>query len=124
MVRQFQQVIALGPTLAADHTFNFIAPFNCTLVHVSLCNSTANAGTFDIGTAADPDGWMDGKAFGVSGTPLEYDAISDFDGAVFPGRLRHSPGLIDVVCQRLLAEDVLPFLHAVHGRHGMKMVGR
>lgn len=81
-VRQFQQVIALGPTLAADHTFNFIAPFNCTLIHISLCNSTANAGTFDCGIAADPDGWMDGKAFGVSGTPLEYDEISDFDGAV------------------------------------------
>ena len=74
MNRTFQQVINLGPTLAANHTATFTMPFGATLVHVSACNSTANAGKLDIGSDSDADAYLDNEDFGVSGTPVEYDA--------------------------------------------------
>jgi hypothetical protein len=83
MDRVFSHTINLGPALAANHTFNFVVPFGCQLVHVSACNSTADAGTLDIGTTSDDDAYLDTVAFGVSGTPLEYD-LADFVGTQYP----------------------------------------
>ena len=56
------------------------------LIGVSLSNSSANAGTFDIGLSSDADGWLDGKAFGVSALCTEYVTFSSFDGAVALGQ--------------------------------------
>ena len=89
MNRVFQQTINLGPTLAANHTFSFKAPFDMQLVHVSLCNSTANAGTLKIGTAADDDAYLLAENFGVSSTPVEVATPAGFDGVTAGGQYPH-----------------------------------
>jgi len=60
-----QQTFLVHGTLAADHTYTFKAPFGMTLVHDSLSNASANAGTLDIGESTDTDGYKYGFAFGV-----------------------------------------------------------
>jgi len=82
MLRTFQQVYTIDGTLAANHIFTFKAPFDMQIVHVSLSNSSANAGTFDLGPSTDADGYADGKTFGVSAACTELDQRTDFDGAV------------------------------------------
>jgi hypothetical protein len=79
----FAQTVYLGPTLAANHTFNFLAPFDIQLVKVSAGNSTANAGKLDIGNSSDDDIYLDNQDFGVSGTPVAYGQ-SSFVGGQFP----------------------------------------
>ena len=86
MLRTFQQVYTIDGTLAANHVFTFKAPFDMQLIHVSMSNSTANAGTLDIGLSTDADGWKDGATFGVSAACTELAAFSDFDGAVAAGQ--------------------------------------
>jgi hypothetical protein len=88
-MRVFQQVYNLGPTLAANHTFNFKAPFDCQLIHVSLCNSTANAGTLKIGSTSDDDYYLAAENFGVSGTPTEVATPAGFDGVGAGGAYPH-----------------------------------
>jgi hypothetical protein len=85
----FQQVFIVQGTLAADHTYTFTAPFGMTLTHVSMVNTSANAGTLDIGESSDTDGYKDGGTFGVSGTPTELDEPSDFDGALADSQYPH-----------------------------------
>ena len=85
----FQQVFTIHGAVAANHIWAFAAPFGMTLVHVSMSNSSANAGTFDIGEAADADGWADGKTMGVSYAITELDAYSEFDGATAAGQYPH-----------------------------------
>jgi hypothetical protein len=88
-MRVFQQTITLGPTLAANHTFNLKMPFNAQLIHVSLCNSTANAGTLKIGTTSDDDYYLAAENFGVSGTPVEVATPAGFDGVGAGGQYPH-----------------------------------
>ena len=85
----FQQTINLGPTLAANHTFNFTLPFDMQLMHVSLCNSTANAGTLKIGSTSDDAYYLGAENFGVSGTPVEVSTPAGFDGAGAAGAYPH-----------------------------------
>lgn len=105
-LRIFQQNLNLGPTLAANHTFNFKAPFNCQLVHVSLCNSTANAGTLKIGTTSDDDAYLTATNFGVSGAPVEVAAPAGFAGVAAGG---HWPRFAD--------GDVVSVLITDHASH-------
>lgn len=86
MLRVFQQTFSIDGALAADFVFTFKAPFEFTIIHVSMSNSTANAGTLDLGNAGDPDGFSDGATFGVSAACTELKAIADFDGAVSNGQ--------------------------------------
>ena len=85
----FQQVFHIDGALAANHTFTFKAPFGMTLIHASLSNASANAGTLDIGESTDADGYKDGFAFGVSGACTELAAASDFDGALAGSQYPH-----------------------------------
>ena len=85
----FQQTYLVPGTLAADHVFEFVAPCGMTLIHASMSNSSANAGTLDIGEAADADGWKDGAAFGVSNACTELDQYTDFDGATAGSQWPH-----------------------------------
>ena len=85
----FSQVFTIDGTLTANHTFTFKAPFGMTLVHVSMSNSSANAGTLDIGESTDPDGYKDGVSFGVSGACTELAARTDFDGALVVDQYPH-----------------------------------
>jgi hypothetical protein len=89
MDRVYQVCINLGPTLAANHTFNFVVPFDCQLIHASLCNSTANAGTLKIGTTSDDDAYLAAENFGVSGTPVEVSTFAGFDGVTGAGQFPH-----------------------------------
>ena len=82
MQRVFTIPFMIDGALSANHTFTFKAPFDMTLIHVSMSNSSANAGTLDIGLSTDAVGWKDGAAFGVSGACTELAAFTDFDGAV------------------------------------------
>lgn len=89
MNRVFQLTINMGPALAANHPYSFKAPFDMQLVHVSLCNSTANAGTLKIGTSSDDDAYLLAESFGVSGAPAEVSAPAGFDGVVAGGQYPH-----------------------------------
>ncbi len=89
MQRVFTQTIFLGPALAANHNVNFKLPFDVQLVGVSICNSSANAGTLKIGNSDDDDGYLAATNFGVSGTPVEKKAPADFAGALAGGQFPH-----------------------------------
>jgi len=69
--------------MAANHTSSFVLPFDVQLVHVSACNSSANAGKIDIGIPTDTDAYLDGEDVGVSGVPAEFDR-DDFVGDQYP----------------------------------------
>lgn len=83
MIRKFVQTFLIPGTLAANHTFQWKAPSNCTLLHASACNTTANAGTLKVGTTSDDDAYLEAFDFGVSSAPTEADR-DDFVGDQFP----------------------------------------
>jgi hypothetical protein len=89
MMRVYQTTINMGPALAANHTYNFTVPFDCQLIHVSLCNSSANAGTLKIGSTSDDDYYLAAENFGVSGTPVEVATPAGFDGVGAGGQYPH-----------------------------------
>jgi hypothetical protein len=106
MQRVFSYTFNLGPTLAANHTFNFKCPFDMQLVHVSLCNSTAYAGTLKIGSTSDDDAYLKAENFGVSGTPTEVATPAGFDGVTAGGQYPH-----------FLDGDIISCLVTDHGSH-------
>lgn len=87
MNRVFTFPITMGPALAANHTYNFLLPFDCQLVYMSAGNQSAYAGTVKIGTVADDDGVLPAFTMGVSGTPLEVKTPGAFTGALLTGAL-------------------------------------
>ncbi len=91
MNQVFQQVYNIPGTLAANHVFAFKAPFDIQLVHASLANSSANAGTLKIGKSGDDDAYLAAEAFGVSSTPTEVAAPAGFDGVDAGGQYPHIP---------------------------------
>ena len=84
--RVYQIAFNITGAQAADHVFTWKVPFACQIIHVSMSNSTANAGTLDLGPAADADGYLNGATFGVSAACTEIAAFADFDGAVSNGQ--------------------------------------
>lgn len=86
MQRVFSLVFSIDAALAASHVFTFKAPFDLQIIHVSMSNSSANAGTLDLGPAADADGYKDGATFGVSAACTELNGHAAFDGAVADGQ--------------------------------------
>jgi hypothetical protein len=91
MNRVFQQTWHIQGTLAANHTISYKMPFDAQLVHVSLNNTTANAGTLKIGTSSDDDCYLLAENFGVSGTPTEVSTPAGFDGVTAGGAYPHIP---------------------------------
>ena len=91
MDRVFQQTYVIPGTLAANHTFLATMPFDAQLVHVSLVNTTANAGTLKIGKSTDDDAYLLAENFGVSSTPVEVSTRAGFDGADAAGEFPHIP---------------------------------
>lgn len=83
MNRTMQQTYTIPGTLAANHIFSFKAHADLSIQHVSLVNTTANAGTLKIGDASDDDAHLEAKNFGVSSTPAEATR-SGFVGGQFP----------------------------------------
>ena len=80
MHQTFQQTFTIPGTLAGNHTFSLVAPFDQQLAHVSLCNQSENAGTLEIGDDSDDNSHLEARNFGVSGTPAEVATFSGFDG--------------------------------------------
>ena len=95
--RVFQQSWYIQGTLAANHTVVFTAPFDMQLVHASLSNSTANAGTLKIGTTSDDDAYLLAENFGVSDSPAEVNTPAGFDGVTAGGQYPHIPTGTDVL---------------------------
>jgi hypothetical protein len=91
MNRTFQQVYNIPGTLAASHVFAFKAHADLQLIHVSLSNSTANAGTLKIGRSGDDDAYLTATAFGVSSAPAEVAEFSGFGGADAASQFPHIP---------------------------------
>lgn len=79
----FQQTWLVPGTLAANHVIDFTMPCDAQIIHVSASNTSANAGTLDIGNDGDDDAYLDGVAFGVSNEPALYDR-DDFVDSQFP----------------------------------------
>lgn len=73
MQRVFQQSWYIAGTLAANHTIEFIAPFDMQLIHVSLSGSNANDATLAIGKTGATSDYLAAKAFGDSEVAAEYD---------------------------------------------------
>lgn len=67
-------------TLGADHTFSFRVAHDCTLIHATASNTSANAGTFKFGTSLDDDYFLTAASFGVSGAASEVEGASAFAG--------------------------------------------
>ena len=76
-------------TLAADHIFTFEPPVDIQIVHASLVNTSANAGTLKIGSTSDDDYYLAAENFGVSGTPVVVSTPAGFDGAGAGGAFPH-----------------------------------
>lgn len=97
MDRLFQQVYNIPGTLAANHTFAFKAPCDLQLVHVSLNNSSANAGTLKLGTTSDDDAYLTATNFGVSNSPAQVATFSGFAGVEAAGQYPHIPAGTNVL---------------------------
>ena len=89
MQRKFVQAFHVPGTLSADLTIIWTAPSDCTLVHVSAVQSDADAAGITVGTSADADGYITVYSCGVSGTPVQKEAITDFNGALASSQYPH-----------------------------------
>jgi hypothetical protein len=81
MFNCFSVSVYIDGIITADHVAYFDVPCNCSLIGVSAAANTADTGgTIDIGTKADPDGYLDGKDLGDQDGAY-YD-LDDFNGAL------------------------------------------
>ena len=76
-------------TLAADHIFTFEPASDIQIVHASLVNTSANAGTLKIGSSADDDCYLAAENFGVSSDPVIVNTPAGFDGVTAAGQFPH-----------------------------------
>lgn len=89
MQRVFQTAFHVAGTLSADVDIKWTVPFDCQLIHASAVVSDANAAGIEIGSSADANGYITKFSSGVSGTPVEKEAITDFDGALADSQYPH-----------------------------------
>ena len=82
MQRKFQLGFHVPGELSANLDIKWTAPSDCTLVHVSAVQSDADAAGITIGDSTDADGYITVFSCGVSGTPVQKELITDFDGAL------------------------------------------
>lgn len=106
-------------TLAANHTFQFKFPFDVQLVHVSACNTTANAGTIKVGKSTDDDAYVTATNFGVSSSPALISTPSGFAGVDAGGQYPHIPAntilLVTVTDHASHMANVCVILTFTHG---------
>jgi plastocyanin domain-containing protein len=89
MNRVFQTAFHIPGTLAANVTIKWTAPFDCQLIHVSAVGSNANGGELTVGDSTDADGYITAFTIGDSGTPVEKEALTDFNGALAGSQYPH-----------------------------------
>lgn len=74
----------LDAALAADATYRVKLPFGVTLEGVNAACANTTSFILDIGTAADPDAYLDGVTVaGAASTTTDFDR-SDFVGGEYP----------------------------------------
>ena len=89
MQRKFTNTFHVPGTLTADLAIVWTVPSDCTLVHVSAVVTDANAAGLEVGNSSDDDAYVTKFSMGVSGTPVEKSAPSDFDGATADSNYPH-----------------------------------
>lgn len=82
MQRKFCHAFHITGELGANLNIRFTAPSDCQLIHVSAVQSDADAAGIEVGSSADADGYITKYSCGISNTPAEKEALSDFDGAL------------------------------------------
>jgi hypothetical protein len=82
MQRKFVQAFHVPGTLGADLAIVWTVPSDCTLKHVSAVGSNAYGAGLEVGTTGDANGYITKYTIGVSSTPVQKEAESDFDGAL------------------------------------------
>jgi hypothetical protein len=70
-------------TLAANHVLEFVAPFDCQLIHAQAHQSNDGSATLKIDTSSDDDAYLAESAIGDSNVPAEWDR-DNFVGTQFP----------------------------------------
>jgi hypothetical protein len=94
MQRKFTHAFHVPGELAANLTITFTVPTGCQLVHVSACQSDADAAGLTIGHDTDADEYLTVQSFGVSGTPAEFDG-DDFVDSNGDSHGRYYPAISD-----------------------------
>ena len=94
MQRKFTHTIHVPGQLSANVVATWNVPSGCQLVHVSACQSDADAAGLTIGDESDPDEHLTIQSFGVSGTPAEFDG-DDFVDSDGNSHTRYYPALSD-----------------------------
>lgn len=70
-------------TLAANHVLEFVAPFDCQLIHAQAHQSNDGSATLKIGSSTDDDAYLAEAAIGDSNAPAEWER-EQFVGSQFP----------------------------------------
>ena len=94
MQRKFSHAFHVPGELSANLTITFTVPSGCQLVHVSACQSDADAAGLTIGDDSDADEHLTVQSIGVSGTPAEFDG-DDFVDSAGASHTRYYPALSD-----------------------------
>jgi hypothetical protein len=82
MQRKFQTAFHILGQLGANANIRWQSPSDCTLVHVSAVQSDADGCGIEIGSSSDADGYIQKFTCGVSNTPVQKEALTDFNGAL------------------------------------------
>lgn len=78
----FQVAFHVTGQLAANLDIKWKAVCDCILLHVGAVQSDADAAGLEVGSSEDADGYIKKYSIGLSGTPVEKEALTDFDGAL------------------------------------------
>ena len=82
MHRKFSVAFHVTGTLSAALNIRWTAPSDCILKHVSAVASNTSSATLEVGSSADLNGYIAAFAIGQSNTPVQKEALTDFDGAL------------------------------------------
>ncbi len=91
MLRIFQQTWFIPGALGGNFVLPYKTPCDLQLLHISLSNSAATAGTLKVGRSGDDDAYLTAKTFGTSNTPQEIGTPGAFDGVEAGGQYPHIP---------------------------------
>ena len=81
-------------TLAANHSFIFMVPFDCQLISVSAAASNASSGILDVGYTGALEAYVADMDVGDSSVAAILDEPGDFVDDNFP----HIAALTNIIC--------------------------
>ena len=94
MQRKFSLAFHITGELGANAVITWTVPSDCQLVHVSACQSDADAAGITVGDSSDADEYLTVQSVGVSGTPNEFDG-DDFVDSSGVSHTRYYPHIAD-----------------------------